>query len=83
MLVDYPPFEDGYLPHAMLFLETIDFSRCVVHPSSQLCNQCQHRQKMPLYKRTYDCKQCGMELDRDLNASINLVNATEYTMLVY
>lgn len=53
------------------------------YPSSQLCSQCQHKQKMPLYKRVYDCKQCGMRLDRDLNASINLVNATEYTVLVY
>ena len=53
------------------------------YPSSQLCSQCQCQQKMPLYKRMYNCKQCGMKLDRDLNASINLVNATEYTVLVY
>ncbi|MGA9379330.1 MAG: RNA-guided endonuclease TnpB family protein [Phormidium sp.] len=42
------------------------------YPSSQLCSCCHHRQKMPLSKRTFKCGNCGVELDRDLNASINL-----------
>ncbi|WP_202220670.1 zinc ribbon domain-containing protein [Okeania sp. KiyG1] len=25
--------------------------------------------------RTYDCPECGLSMDRDLNASINLTNA--------
>jgi putative transposase len=44
-------------------------------PSSQLCSRCNHQQKMPLKVRTYDCPKCGLSIDRDLNASINLENA--------
>ena len=42
------------------------------YPSSQLCSECGHRQKMPLRVRTFKCERCGMEKDRDFNASINL-----------
>ena len=41
-------------------------------PSSQVCNNCGHRQKMPLSVRVYSCPECGMKKDRDLNASLNL-----------
>lgn len=41
-------------------------------PSSQICSHCGHRQKMPLSERTYQCQRCGMKLDRDVNASINI-----------
>jgi putative transposase len=43
-------------------------------PSSQLCSNCGHRQKMPLSVRTYDCSTCHNKIDRDLNAAINLEN---------
>lgn len=42
-------------------------------PSSQLCSECGHQQKMPLSVRLYSC-QCGMKKDRDFNASLNLEN---------
>lgn len=42
------------------------------YPSSQLCSCCKHRQKMPLKVRTFECGNCGLIIDRDLNASINL-----------
>jgi putative transposase len=42
------------------------------YPSSQLCSGCGHRQKMPLSARVYRCGNCGMEKDRDFNASVNL-----------
>jgi len=42
------------------------------YPSSQLCSNCQNKQKMPLSKRVYECENCGLKIDRDLNASINL-----------
>ena len=42
-------------------------------PSSQLCSECGHRQKMPLKVRLYKCR-CGMRKDRDFNASLNLEN---------
>lgn len=51
------------------------------YPSSQLCHCCNHRQKMPLNKRIFKCEHCGNEIDRDLNASINLVNAKDYVIL--
>lgn len=41
-------------------------------PSSQICSNCGFRQKMPLKERTYHCQKCGIQIDRDLNASINL-----------
>ncbi|GGA50259.1 hypothetical protein CYANOKiyG1_69670 [Okeania sp. KiyG1] len=44
-------------------------------PSSKTCSNCGHVQDMPLNLRTYDCPDCGISIDRDLNASINLRNA--------
>lgn len=41
--------------------------------TSQTCSECGHRQKMPLSDRTYICPCCGVILDRDLNASINIL----------
>ena len=43
-------------------------------PSSKLCSQCGHRKKeLSLSERVYHCEQCGLEIDRDLNAALNLV----------
>lgn len=48
------------------------------YPSSQLCSRCGHRQPMPLKLRTYDCARgCGLSIDRDLNAAINIRNYPE------
>ncbi len=44
------------------------------YPSSQLCSQCGHQQKMPLSSRRYECSNCGFEADRDFNAAVNLEN---------
>ena len=44
------------------------------YPSSQLCSSCGARQPMPLNIRVYDCPACGLSLDRDLNAAINLAS---------
>ena len=52
------------------------------YPSSQICNCCGHRQKMPLNKRLYKCENCGTIEDRDINASINLKQARDYTVIV-
>ena len=41
-------------------------------PSSQICSNCGHRQNMPLDVRTYICPDCESEIDRDLNASLNI-----------
>ena len=43
------------------------------YPSSQICSNCGNQQKMSLEKRIYSCN-CGVELDRDHNAAINIKN---------
>ncbi|NEN88121.1 MAG: IS200/IS605 family element transposase accessory protein TnpB [Okeania sp. SIO3H1] len=49
-------------------------------PSSKTCSNCGHVQDMPLHLRTYDCPECGLSIDRDLNASINLRHAVGLTV---
>ena len=44
------------------------------YASSQKCSCCGNKQKMKVDKRTYKCENCGLILDRDLNAAINLAN---------
>ena len=44
------------------------------YPSSQLCSSCGARHRMPVHKRTYRCPACGLVIDRDLNAAMNLKN---------
>lgn len=41
--------------------------------TSQTCSRCNHRQKMPLSERVYECSCCGLVIDRDLNASKNIL----------
>lgn len=43
------------------------------YPSSQLCSCCGNRKKLKLSERKYICT-CGLEIDRDLNAAINIKN---------
>jgi putative transposase len=44
-------------------------------PSSKLCSRCGYLKKdLKLSDRTYICPSCGLVIDRDLNASINLQN---------
>lgn len=51
------------------------------YPSSKLCSCCgQKKEDLKLSDRTYKCD-CGNEIDRDLNASINLLQAKEYKIL--
>lgn len=42
--------------------------------SSQICSNCGSKHKMPLKERTYVCPECGLVLDRDINASKNIRN---------
>ena len=41
--------------------------------TSQDCSRCGCRQIMPLSDRVYRCRECGLELDRDHNAAINIL----------
>ena len=46
------------------------------YASTQICSSCGNRlmgeEKLTLKDRVYKCKICGLELDRDFNASLNL-----------
>ncbi len=45
------------------------------YPSSKTCSRCGAiKDKLSLSERTFICDECGYEIDRDLNASINLKN---------
>ncbi len=44
--------------------------------SSQICSGCGERKVMPLSVRKYACTTCGLLLDRDHNAAINILNYT-------
>jgi putative transposase len=43
-------------------------------PSTKTCSNCGTKKDMPLSIRTFDCPVCGRSLDRDWNASINILN---------
>ena len=48
------------------------------YPSSKTCSQCgQIKKDLKLSDRVYKCN-CGLVIDRDLNAAINLENAEIY-----
>jgi len=40
--------------------------------TTQTCSTCGHRQRFGLAERIYRCPCCGLELDRDFNASLNI-----------
>ena len=45
------------------------------YPSSKMCSNCFNIKKdLRLSDRIYECKECGLIIDRDFNASINLMN---------
>lgn len=44
--------------------------------SSKTCSKCGHKKEdLKLSDRVYTCEACGISLDRDLNAALNLMNA--------
>lgn len=45
------------------------------YPSSQICSICNNKNSIykNLNERTYSCKKCHCTMDRDLNASINIM----------
>lgn len=45
------------------------------YPSSKTCSNCGCvKETLSLSERTYHCNECGFTIDRDLNASINILN---------
>ena len=47
--------------------------------SSKICSHCGYKKDvMPLSERVFRCEKCGLEIDRDLNAAINLEHLIKY-----
>ena len=42
-------------------------------PTSKSCSFCGYKQKIPLSERTFRCKNCGREIDRDVNSARNIL----------
>ena len=64
-----------------------DWYGAVVHivdrffPSSKTCSNCHEiKRDLKLKDRTFNCSHCGLNIDRDLNASINLENAVSFSV---
>ena len=52
------------------------------YPSSKTCSCCGSIKKdLKLNNRIYKCNNCGLEIDRDYNASINLEKAQNYKVI--
>lgn len=65
-----------------MFLELLTFKaeyagkRCIqVNPAytSQICSKCGIRHKLKLSDRVYHCPSCGLSLNRDINAALNIL----------
>jgi putative transposase len=41
--------------------------------TSKMCSGCGHLQDMPLWKRKYCCRNCGLVMDRDENSAVNIL----------
>ena len=66
-----------YTFQTMLTYKCLKYGKKVIkigrfEPSSQICSNCGHRQKLSLEDRIYKCPHCGNEIDRDTNAAINI-----------
>ena len=52
------------------------------YPSSRFCSTCgNYKPDLKLSQRVYHCCNCGVRIDRDFNASINIMNTNEYVLV--
>ena len=52
------------------------------YPSSRLCSTCgNYKPDLKFSQRVYHCCNCGVRIDRDFNASINIMNTNEYVLV--
>jgi putative transposase len=51
--------------------------------SSKICSSCSNKnEKLTLNDRVYECPECGLSIDRDLNAAINLLNLKDKKCII-
>ena len=51
------------------------------YPSSKTCSSCSHYKKdLKLSQRIYHCDNCQEDMDRDLNAALNIANTDKYIL---
>ena len=61
----------GYLGWSSVYLIKVN----KWFPSSKKCSKCgKRKKKLKISQRIYRCKYCGLVIDRDLNAAINIKN---------
>ncbi|MBQ9903642.1 MAG: transposase, partial [Synergistaceae bacterium] len=49
------------------------------YASSKTCSRCEHVKKdLKLKDRVYECTECGLVVDRDYNAALNLRSCMKY-----
>ena len=53
------------------------------YPSTKLCSRCGSKKYMSLSDRIYKCPICGLSIDRDINAAINIYNAKDSDCNIY
>lgn len=67
-----------------LFVKAVEAGRTIVkvNPAytSQDCSQCGYRVKKKLSDRIHNCPNCGLSIDRDINASINILRVGTYSL---
>lgn len=52
------------------------------YPSSKMCSNCNsYKPNLKLNQRVYHCCNCGVSINRDFNASINIANTNEYVLV--
>lgn len=69
MLVQMFEYKANWYGRAIIKLNTF-------FPSSKTCSGCGNvKTELKLSERTYDCESCGLSIDRDLNAAINIKNS--------
>lgn len=44
--------------------------------TTKICSNCGYKQQIDLYNRIYKCPQCGLQIDRDINSAMNILNSS-------
>lgn len=64
------------LKYKCIWLNKIFIQVSPYYASSQICSRCKNKENMmkDIRVREYKCSKCGLEIERDYNASINILN---------